>query len=194
MSTTDHTNENTNENTMRPTAPLARRSVTTPIGRLEVVAHDSAVVAIHWDTETDDRRPDAHGPVDTGPDVPDVASTAPHPVLDEAERQLVEYFAGERTEFDLPLDPGGTEFQRSAWAELARIPFGETISYGEQARRLGDANKSRAVGAANGKNPLPIVVPCHRVVGANGQLTGFAGGLDTKAWLLDHEFAVRART
>jgi methylated-DNA-[protein]-cysteine S-methyltransferase len=91
------------------------------------------------------------------------------------------------------LAPAGTEFQRMAWTALRSIPFGETISYGEQARRLGDKNKSRAVGAANGKNPIPIVVPCHRVVGANGHLTGFAGGIDVKAWLLDHELAVRTR-
>ena len=117
-----------------------------------------------------------------------------HAVLDAAVAQLGEYFAGARTEFDLPLDPDGTEFQHQAWDALVKIPFGETISYGEQAVMLGDKNKSRAVGAANGKNPIPIVVPCHRVVGSNGQLTGFAGGLDVKAWLLNHEFSVRAAT
>lgn len=163
-----------------PTA-LVHRTVPTPIGRLEVIADDSAVVAIRWEGDSVDRGPEI-GIVDH------------HPVLDDAERQLLEYFAGERTQFDLPLDPEGTDFQRAAWAELVRIPFGETISYGEQARRMGDRNKSRAVGAANGKNPLPVVVPCHRVVGADGRLTGFAGGLDTKAWLLDHELAVRARS
>ncbi len=110
-----------------------------------------------------------------------------NPLLENAARQLDEYFAGTRRAFDLPLDPVGTEFQRSAWAELSKIPFGETISYGEQARRLGDANKSRAVGAANGRNPISIIVPCHRVVGANGALTGFAAGLDVKEWLLQHE-------
>ena len=89
-----------------------------------------------------------------------------------------EYFDGERTDFDLPLDPDGTAFQHQAWDALVQIPFGETISYGEQAVMLGDKNKSRAVGAANGKNPIPIVVPCHRVVGSNGHLTGFAGGLE----------------
>ena len=106
-------------------------------------------------------------------------------------RQLAAYFAGELQRFDLPLAPRGTPFQQEAWRVLREIPFGETITYGEQARRLGDPNKSRAVGAANGKNPIPIVVPCHRVVGANGQLTGFGGGLETKAWLLDHEWRVR---
>ncbi len=103
-----------------------------------------------------------------------------------------EYFEGKRVDFELPLDPDGTEFQKQAWDALVKIPFGETISYGEQAVMLGDKNKSRAVGAANGKNPIPIVVPCHRVVGSNGHLTGFAGGLNVKAWLLDHEFSVRA--
>ncbi len=90
-------------------------------------------------------------------------------------------------EFDLPLDPVGTDFQQSAWLQLRRIPYGATISYGEQARRLGDVRKSRAVGAANGRNPISIIVPCHRVVGANGALTGFAAGLEAKAWLLRHE-------
>ncbi len=151
-----------------------------PIGELSVVADDRSIVAIHW--EHDDDQVD---------DVVDVAA-GDHPILDRAAAQLDEYFAGERIDFDLPLDPDGTPFQRTAWAALREIPFGETITYGEQASRLGDKNKSRAVGAANGKNPIPIVVPCHRVVGSNGHLTGFAGGLDTKAWLLDHEFAVRA--
>ena len=87
----------------------------------------------------------------------------------------------------MPLAPHGTAFQLAAWQALRTIPYGETVSYGEQARRLGDARKARAVGAANGRNPLPIVVPCHRVVGANGHLTGFGGGIECKAWLLDHE-------
>ena len=105
----------------------------------------------------------------------------------QAVRQLEEYFAGERTEFDVPLDPVGTEFQQQAWQVLRTIPFGHTMSYGEQAARLGDRNKSRAVGAANGRNPISIIVPCHRVVGSTGKLTGFAGGLGTKEWLLRHE-------
>ena len=108
-------------------------------------------------------------------------------VLAAAVEQLREYFAGERREFDLPLDPVGTAFQQQAWHVLRTIPFGHTITYGEQARRLGDARKSRAVGAANGRNPISIVVPCHRVVGSTGRLTGFAGGLDVKQWLLRHE-------
>jgi methylated-DNA-[protein]-cysteine S-methyltransferase len=102
----------------------------------------------------------------------------------EAIRQLKEYFAGRRSEFDLPLAPEGTEFQREVWKRLQEIPYGETISYGELARRIGNPNASRAVGAANGSNPLPIVIPCHRVIGANGKLTGFGGGLPTKEALL----------
>jgi methylated-DNA-[protein]-cysteine S-methyltransferase len=102
----------------------------------------------------------------------------------EAIRQLKEYFAGRRSEFDLPLAPEGTEFQRNVWKRLQEIPYGETISYGELAKRVGNPNASRAVGAANGSNPIPIVIPCHRVIGANGKLTGFGGGLPAKQALL----------
>ncbi len=109
------------------------------------------------------------------------------PILAEAVRQLTEYFDGERRSFDLPLEPEGTDFQLSVWKVLRSIPFGQTISYGEQARRLGDVKKARAVGSANGRNPLPIVVPCHRVVGSDGSLTGFSGGVESKRWLLEHE-------
>ena len=163
---------------------LARTSMASPIGELTILATDDAVVAIRWDHEPFDVR--------LTTDVVDVEHGR-HAVLDEAVRQLDEYFAGERLEFELPLEPNGTPFQRQAWTALCTIPYGETISYGEQARRLGDRNKSRAVGAANGKNPIPIVVPCHRVIGANGHLTGFGGGLGVKAWLLQHELQVRAR-
>jgi len=105
----------------------------------------------------------------------------------EVRRQLAEYFAGERREFDLVLAPEGTPFERAVWAELEKIPFGETRSYGEIARILGRPDSARAVGRANGANPIPIVVPCHRVIGANGSLTGFGGGLDVKARLLELE-------
>jgi methylated-DNA-[protein]-cysteine S-methyltransferase len=112
-------------------------------------------------------------------------------LLDEACAQLGAYFAGELIDFDLPLDLDGTEFQRSCWLALATIPYGQTVSYGEQARRLGLGPASaRAVGAANGQNPLPIVLPCHRVIGADGSLTGFGGGLDTKRFLLELEGAL----
>jgi methylated-DNA-[protein]-cysteine S-methyltransferase len=111
-------------------------------------------------------------------------------VLARAGQQLGEYFAGTRTTFDIPLDAPGTAFQRRVWDALRAIPYGTTLSYGELARRLGDVRATRAVGAANGKNPIPIIVPCHRVVGANGALTGFGGGLDRKRWLLEHEGAL----
>jgi methylated-DNA-[protein]-cysteine S-methyltransferase len=113
-------------------------------------------------------------------------------LLGRARRQLEEYFAGARRRFDLVLDPIGTPFQRAAWAVLDTIEFGSTLTYGQQAQRLGRPSAARAVGAANGVNPLPIVVPCHRVMGASGALTGYAGGLDAKAWLLAHEAEVLA--
>jgi methylated-DNA-[protein]-cysteine S-methyltransferase len=101
--------------------------------------------------------------------------------------QLDAYFAGELTSFDLEMNLLGTPFQRSVWSQLCEIPYGETISYGELARRVGNPNASRAVGLANGRNPVAIIVPCHRVIGANGSLTGYGGGLERKTWLLDHE-------
>ncbi len=122
------------------------------------------------------------------------AAEAPgHPLLKRAAAQLGEYFAGKRQEFELPLAPGGTPFQRAVWKELCTIGFGVTCSYAELARSLGKPAAARAVGAANGQNPIAIVVPCHRVVGADGTLTGYAGGLPAKRWLLDHEREVRAR-
>ncbi len=124
----------------------------------------------------------------------DLSSTAKHPIGTEVERQLTEYFAGERCEFDLPLAPVGTPFQREVWSALGRIPFGETRSYGEIAHELGRPKASRAVGAANGQNPIWIIVPCHRVIGANGSLTGYAGGLSVKDALLRHEHAVGGLT
>jgi methylated-DNA-[protein]-cysteine S-methyltransferase len=110
-------------------------------------------------------------------------------ILASTRRQLDDYFAGVATEFELPLGPTGTSFQTRVWDALRGIPFGETISYGELARRLGDPKAMRAVGSANGKNPIPIIVPCHRVIGADGSLTGFGGGIDRKRWLLAHEGA-----
>jgi methylated-DNA-[protein]-cysteine S-methyltransferase len=176
------------------TATLFSTTMPSPIGELTIVADDAAIVAIRWDTDSDDRQPDAHNPVDVwiGRRGAEVREASDHPVLVAAVEQLTEYFAGERTTFDLPLAPAGTEFQQSAWDALREIPFGVTVSYGEQAATMGDKRKARAVGAANGRNPIPIVVPCHRVVGSNGHLTGFAGGIEVKAWLLDHELRVRA--
>lgn len=108
-------------------------------------------------------------------------------ILDECVKQLGEYFENKRTEFDLPLNPIGTAFQRSVWEELQNIPFGKTISYMDLAKRLGDPKVIRAAGTANGKNPIAIIIPCHRVVGSDGSLTGYAGGLRRKQWLLNHE-------
>lgn len=157
---------------------LVMTTMATPVGELTLVAGERGLRAVLWPEEREGRVPlgDATG---GGPDA--------EAVLVAARVQLSEYFAGERREFDLTLDPAGTPFQQQAWRVLRTIPFGQTITYGEQARRLGDIRKSRAVGAANGRNPISIVVPCHRVVGSTGSLTGFAGGLDAKAWLLRHE-------
>jgi methylated-DNA-[protein]-cysteine S-methyltransferase len=111
--------------------------------------------------------------------------------LAEVRRQLEEYFDGSRTSFDLALDPAGTPFQTRVWAALQEIPYGDTVGYGELARRIGRPTAARAVGAANGRNPIFIVIPCHRVIGADGSLTGFGWGTDCKAWLLDHERPAR---
>ena len=113
-----------------------------------------------------------------------------HPILLQTQNELREYFAGERQRFDLPLDPQGTPFQHRVWLALRDIPFGQLRSYGELARQLDSPNASRAVGRANGLNPLSIIVPCHRVVASNGKLTGYAGGLPAKEWLLEHEASV----
>lgn len=149
--------------------------IDSPVGELRLVAVDGALTAIEFfpfaDTVAGDR------------DDSD-------PVLIEATRQLREYFAGDRKDFDLPLEPAGTPFQQRVWTALRSIDWGETTSYGALATQLGMApGASRAVGLANGRNPIPIVVPCHRVIGANGALTGYAGGLERKQVLLDLETA-----
>lgn len=107
--------------------------------------------------------------------------------FESARQQLAEYFAGKRKVFDLELNPKGTDFQKKVWRELVKIPYGRTISYGELAKRIGNPSASRAVGLANGKNPISIIIPCHRVIGKNGSLTGFGGGIEVKRFLLDHE-------
>ena len=155
---------------------LTYTSTPSPVGDLKLVASDAGLVAILWENDPPAR-------VRLG----EMTEDARHPVLAEAARQVGEYFAGARTAFDLPLDFRGTEFQKSVWAALLTIPFGETRSYGEIARQVGRPSASRAVGAANGRNPISIVAPCHRVIGSNGALTGFAGGLEAKALLLGIE-------
>lgn len=159
-------------------AILCRAVVDSPIGPLTLVASDAGLRAILWPDDATGRVP-----------LPDkVADRPDHPVLVAATAQLEEFFAGAREEFDLPLDPVGTDFQRRVWAALTRIDFGSTTTYGAVAEAVaGDRGRARAVGAAIGRNPISIVVPCHRVVGADGSLTGFAGGLDVKRRLLDHE-------
>jgi len=155
---------------------LSYRIADSPVGKLKLVASDKGLVAILWENDSPRRVP-----------LSELVEDESHKVLVETERQLREYFAGARRVFDLPLDMRGTRFQRDVWEALLAIPFGETRSYGELARRLGNPTASRAVGAANGRNPISIVVPCHRVVGSSGKLTGFAGGLDAKARLLELE-------
>lgn len=152
------------------------RTLESPVGALTLAASANGLRAVLWPQEREGR-------VDLGYTEP--ADDAP--VLNDAAQQISEYFAGDRQAFDLPLDPVGTAFQVKAWWALADIPYGETTTYSRQAERIGSPKAIRAVGAANGRNPLSIILPCHRVVGADGSLTGFAGGLEWKRWLLDHE-------
>jgi len=152
-----------------------------PVGRLTLVASDSGLAAILWENDNPRRVP-----------VNLVAEDPDHPVLIETEKQLREYFAGQRQVFSVPLDFGGTEFQNQVWQALLSIPFGETRTYTEIARQIGKPAAVRAVGAANGRNPISIIAPCHRVLGSTGNLTGFAGGLQAKAHLLALEGAANA--
>jgi methylated-DNA-[protein]-cysteine S-methyltransferase len=151
---------------------MPRAVVDSPIGPLGLVASESELQAVFFDGGR-------------------IRAEGSSPVLDEAARQLDAYFDGDLVTFDLPLELQGTDFQRRCWLALATIPYGQTVSYGEQARRLGlGSDAARAVGAANGQNPLPLVLPCHRVIGADGSLTGFGGGLHVKRFLLEHEGAL----
>ncbi|AOB29729.1 cysteine methyltransferase [Bordetella sp. H567] len=149
------------------------KTVATPVGRLKVVARGSCLSAVLWEND----RP---GRVRLG----DMREDDNDPTLREVERQLGEYFAGRRDRFDIPLEFAGTDFQKKVWGALLEIPYGETRSYRSIAERIGHAKAVRAVGAANGRNPISIIAPCHRVIGASGSLTGFAGGLEVKARLL----------
>ena len=159
--------------------------IESPVGRLILRANGTSLTGIYFD-----------GPNPPPPGLQHWTRNANAGPLLEAARQLEEYFTGARREFELPLEMEGTEFQKRAWRNLLTIPYGETRSYGDQAKLIGNPNASRAVGMANGRNPIPIVVPCHRVIGANGSLTGFGGGLDRKRWLLAHEgyFQLSGRT
>jgi methylated-DNA-[protein]-cysteine S-methyltransferase len=148
--------------------------VPSPIGDLTLVSNGETLTGLYMSDQKGGLDPDPGWLRDEGE-------------FDAVAKQLAAYFAGELREFDLPLAPRGTEFQMKVWRELCRIPYGETISYGELARRIGQPGASRAVGLANGRNPIGIIVPCHRVIGADGSLTGYGGGLDRKKWLLEHE-------
>lgn len=147
-----------------------------PVGALKLVAHDQALVAVMWDNEDHKRVRLA-----------ELVEDRQHPMLHKVKQQLQEYFEGQRQQFDLPLDFQGTAFQQQVWQALLSIPYGETRSYKEIAVQLGNEKAVRAVGAANGKNPISIIAPCHRVIGSSGALVGFAGGLDKKQILLSLE-------
>ena len=147
-----------------------------PVGELKLVANGSRLAAILWENDKPNRV--LLGPMTEAPD---------NPVLMKTARQLEEYFAGTRSAFDLELDFAGTEFQKKVWTALLTIPFGETRTYSQIARQIGHPSAVRAVGAANGRNPISIIAPCHRVIGASGKLTGFAGGLEAKERLLTLE-------
>jgi len=163
---------------------LARDFVSSPLGKLELTAADSGLVGVFFEQHQHPR-------------VLAAVSAPEHPVLIQARRELAQYFAGKRSRFETPLAPasllGGTPFQVAVWQALLTIPFGETRTYGEIARQIGRPSAVRAVGAANGQNPISILVPCHRVIGESGALTGYAGGVQNKRWLLVHEAPQQSR-
>jgi methylated-DNA-[protein]-cysteine S-methyltransferase len=152
---------------------LAYNIIKSPVGKLKLIASDKGLVAILWEHDNPQRVR-----------LSNLTEEMNHPILQETKRQLEEYFEGKRKSFSLALDIRGTRFQNEVWQALLAIPFGEIRSYGQLARQLGNPKATRAVGAANGRNPISIIVPCHRVIGSSGKLTGFAGGLDTKRLLL----------
>jgi methylated-DNA-[protein]-cysteine S-methyltransferase len=157
----------------------AYKTMKSPVGELKLIANDKGLAAILWENDNPKR-------VRIGP----LEENKNHSVLMEVERQLKDYFAGKLKRFSIKLDPLGTDFQKKVWEALLTIPFGETRSYGQIAKQIGKPKAVRAVGAANGKNPISIIAPCHRVIGANGTLTGFAGGLKVKANLLRLESGI----
>lgn len=155
---------------------LAMQYMDSPVGRLRLIANEKALVAVLWENEQPERI-----------QLAELVVEPEHPVLLQVRQQLEEYFEGNRQRFDIPLDFAGTEFQKLVWTELLKIPYGQTRSYGQIAQAIGRPKAMRAVGAANGRNPISIIAPCHRVIGASGALTGFAGGLDNKTILLNLE-------
>jgi methylated-DNA-[protein]-cysteine S-methyltransferase len=150
-----------------------------PVGNLTIITSPAGLHAILWDIDQETIHYKAA--------MANLVKDSREKTLIKAKEQLIEYFQGKRTMFDLPLVLNGTDFQMQAWQQLMKIPYAETISYAEQARRVGDKNKARAVGMANGRNPISIIVPCHRVIGSAGHLTGFGGGIERKAYLLNLE-------
>ncbi|MBC7429017.1 MAG: methylated-DNA--[protein]-cysteine S-methyltransferase [Bacteriovorax sp.] len=150
------------------------KTINSPIGKITLVASDDDLIALYVKNE---EKPKMKG----------AERNESHKILLLAEIQLNEYFKGKRQNFDLPLSPEGTEFQNKAWRALSKIPYGEVWSYGKQAQYLKAPNAQRAVGGANGKNPIPVIIPCHRVIGSTGKLTGFAGGMEMKIFLLKLE-------
>jgi len=162
------------------TTAIYERSFDSPLGRLRLLATDEALVGLYFPEHT------------PAPAIEAQSAPGEHAILDRVAGQLEAYFSGRRRRFELPLAPAGTEFQREVWAALVTIEPGTTATYAELAARIGRPAAVRAVGAANGRNPISIVVPCHRVIGSDGRLTGYAGGLARKRWLLDHEAGLRA--
>lgn len=153
------------------------KTMHSPVGQLKLIASSQGLAGILWENDKTWRVPHLNSAVEDND----------HPVLCETEKQLTEYFAGTRRKFTLPLDFTGTDFNKKVWQALLTIGYGETRTYGQIAKQVGSPLQARAVGAANAKNPISIIAPCHRVIGANGKLTGFAGGLKTKAFLLNLE-------
>lgn len=145
--------------------------IDSPLGRLKLNGNGEALLKVSF----------------TDNPVTDVSRVKEHKVLEQAIKQLDEYFAGERTTFELPLSPEGTHFQKEVWQAVLEIPYGRILTYGELSEQLGNPKAIRAVGTANGSNPIPIIISCHRVVGAGQKLTGYSGGIDKKRWLLKHE-------
>jgi methylated-DNA-[protein]-cysteine S-methyltransferase len=168
-----------------PAGPRTHTVVNSPVGPLTLVAAGSVLAGLYLNQQRHLPVPDTFGEPDAGQD---------GELFAEASSQLEQYFGGERTEFDLRLTLAGTAFQRRVWAALRGIPYGQTVSYGQLADRIGQPSASRAVGLANGKNPVGIIVPCHRVVGADGSLTGYGGGIERKRYLLAHEQRVSGQT
>ena len=150
-----------------------------PVGTLTIIANSQRLHAVLWDT---DRKNSLYQPM-----IDNIPQSKNQKTIIQTKKQLTEYFQGKRKTFDLPLVINGTDFQIQAWEQLRKIPYSTTLTYAEQAERIGSKNKARAVGMANGRNPISIIIPCHRVIGSNGNLVGFGGGLQNKTYLLKLE-------